>query len=127
VNGFALFREWPPQAYGIWTLVFLAFFYAAREYRETRKLSAEDRQARREGFAAHVESLQTENRRLRTDLADLRREYDEYRRICQEENEQRIREGRVMENHIRGLERRLDAQAAALPRVIEAQIKSNGK
>lgn len=127
MNDLALLKDWAPQAYGIWTLVLLAIVYFAREYRETRKLSSDDRQARREGFAAHVESLQGENRSLRSDLFDLRREYDDYRRLCQHETNQLRDEVRHLEDKVVGLNRRLDSQASALGRQIHDVRKDNGK
>lgn len=130
-------KDWAPQAYGIWTLVLMAVVYFAREYRETRKLSSEDRQARREGYTRDVENLRIENRSLRGELRDLNADYgdyrrahqaefDEYRRLCRDENEQRLQEVRLLEDKVRGLERKIDAQSAAIPRVIDAKLKENG-
>lgn len=100
-----LFKDWAPQAYGIWTLVLMAFAYFAREWRETRKLSADDRQARREGFTWQVENLQRENRGLQTDLASLRREYDDYRAICHAETDQLRGQVVLLETEVAGMKR----------------------
>lgn len=85
-------KEFTPGAWGIWTgvLMFAGWFF--REWRETRKLSADDRLARRDGYAAQVQMLMTENRLLLADIADVRRQYDEHRKQCIEEtNELRQR------------------------------------
>lgn len=117
------FPNWQPQAYGIWTGVIMFAGWLLRELRETRKLSTEDRQARREGFAHQVEGLQVENRNLRLDLSALRHEYDDYRRLCHHETDE-LR-GQVVElsNELTGLKRRLDSQSVAVAR----QIRDNGK
>ncbi|MDB5584326.1 MAG: hypothetical protein JWR80_9502 [Bradyrhizobium sp.] len=96
---------WAPQAYGVWTLVLMAAVYFSREWRATRKLSTEDRQARREGFTWQVENLQRENRGLQTDLTVLRREYDEYRRLCHEETDQLRNQVIQLERDISGMKR----------------------
>lgn len=123
----AMLKDWAPQAYGIWTLVLIALLYFAREYRETRKLSAADRQARREGFTWQVENLQDENRELRRELTSVNRDFDDYRRNCQTETNQLRSEVRELEDKYASLERRFDAQAQALPRVIDAKLRGNGK
>lgn len=122
-----MFKDWAPQAYGIWTLVLMAIAYFAREWRETRKLSADDRQARREGFTWQVENLQTENRELRRELNDTNKEFTDYRRLCEDENGQLRKDLRHLEDKYTGLERRFDAQARSLPRVIDDRLKGSGK
>lgn len=107
----AFLKEWAPQAYGIWTLVLIAGVYFIREWRETRKLSSEDRQARREGFTWQVENLQRENRDLQTDLASLRREYDGYRQICHAETDQLRQQILALESEIAGFKRQRDTAA----------------
>lgn len=114
--------NWSPGAYGIWVLVAMFGIYLLREWRETRKLSSADRQARREGFEHQVDVLMHENRRLGEDLRALRHEYDNYRRQCLEENDQRVAEIRRLENELHGLQRQMRSQAQTLPRVIEDQI-----
>lgn len=100
-----IFKDWAPQAYGIWTLVLMALAYFAREYRETRKLSADDRQARREGFTWQVENLQRENRQLNLDLTSLRREYDDYRALCHAETDQLRKQVVGLETEVAGMKR----------------------
>lgn len=84
----SIFRDFTPGAYGIWSGVMMFAAWWAREWRETRKLSADDRMARREGYAKQVEMLMGENRSLHSDLATLRSEYDRYRDLCHRENDQ---------------------------------------
>lgn len=126
MHDLALLREWAPQAYGVWTLVLIAVLYFIREWRETRKLSSTDRLARREGYALQVENLQRENRFLQTDLTNLRHEYDDYRRLCQQETDDLRNQVIQLENNVAGLRRRVDTQAATLPRLIE-DTRKDGK
>lgn len=81
-----------PGTLGVWTLVLIGLIYFFREYRESRKLSAEDKLARRDGYARQVEMLMAENRSLARDQAELREEYKMYRKACQEETDQLRRE-----------------------------------
>jgi hypothetical protein len=103
---------------GTWTGVSMLAVYLLREWRETRKLSAEDRLARREGYAKQVENLQVENRKLRGDLIANEQLHSEYRRSCQEENDQLRAEIRGLEDDIAGLKRRIDAQGSSFARVV---------
>lgn len=110
---------------GTWTGVTMFAAYLVREWRETRKLSAEDRLARREGYAKQVEMLlgaqdrdRAENRRLRGDLQSLENTHDEYRRACQEETDQLRGDIRRLEDDLNGYRRRLDASAAEAGRVV---------
>ena len=116
-------QGWTPGATGIWFIAAIICIYFFREWRETRKLSAGDRQARREGYEHQVQMLLKENRDLGQDLRDLRTEYDNYRRLCQEETDQLRTEIRRMEGLIRGMERQIQAQAQTLPRVIKDEIR----
>lgn len=84
----AILRDFTPGAAGVWTIALMVAGWMLREYRETRKMTAEDRLARRDGYAKQVELLTKENRALAGDLANLRAEYDKYRRICQTETDQ---------------------------------------
>ncbi|WP_028970168.1 hypothetical protein [Sphingomonas sp. URHD0057] len=127
MNEIALFREWAPQAYGIWTLVLFAFVYLVREWRETRKLSSADRLARREGYALQVENLQRENRLLQTDLNALRHEYDDYRRLCHDETDALRSQVVRLEDEVTGLKRRIDSQAVSLARQVDDMRKDSGK
>ena len=102
-----ILAEFTPGAYGIWTLVAMLGLYLIREWRETRKLSAEDRLARREGYAKQVEGLQQENRQLRADLAAVEERHDNYRRLCHQETDQLRDQVVHLENRISGLLRKL--------------------
>lgn len=82
-----LFAEFTPGAFGIWTGVLMFAGWWLREWRETRKLSVEDRLARRDGYAKQVQSLMVENRLLRQDLRKLEELHDKYRKACQAETD----------------------------------------
>lgn len=103
--------EWTPGAYGIW--IFGAGWFimqaikVAAEWRATRKLSLEERQANREGFAAQVASLKGEVESLRTENRALRKEYDDHRRICKEETDQLRNDVVHLENRLSGLLRKI--------------------
>lgn len=102
-----IFAEFTPGATGVWTGVLMFAAWWLREWRETRKLSADDRLARREGYAKQVEYLTSENRNLMDDQRKLREEYDRYRSMCHEETDQ-LREQVVrLENRVAGLMRKL--------------------
>ncbi len=101
-----ILREVTPGAYGIWTLVLMGAGWFFREWRETRKLSADDRLARREGYAAQVQMLMAENRLLLKDLHDMREEYDNHRKLCHLETEQ-----------LRGMIIELEREVEALKRL----------
>lgn len=107
-----------PGAYGIWSGVFMFAAWLMREWRETRKLSADDRLARREGYAKQVENLQDENRELRTDLSAAERRHDDYRRACQIETDQLRSDVRRLEDEMMGMRRKMDAQAQSIGRAI---------
>jgi hypothetical protein len=107
---------------GTWTGVMMFGIYLLREWRETRKLSAEDRLARREGYAKQVENLQVENRRLRGDLSEAEKRHTEYRHACQRETDQMRGEIRGLEDQVTGFKRRLDAQAQTLGRAMLGTI-----
>jgi predicted nucleic acid-binding Zn-ribbon protein len=116
VPSFPPFAAWPPQAYGIYGLLFLVAAWMFKSWLETRKLSTEDRMARREGYARQVETLQRENRDLGGDLRDLRHEYDDYRKMCRAETDELRHQIVELQNEVTGLSRRLDSQAVALAR-----------
>lgn len=103
----AIMRDFTPGAAGIWTLVAMMGLYLIREWRETRKLSAEDRLARREGYAKQVENLQAENRKLRGDIADMEQRHSDYRRLCHQETDQLRDQVVYLNNRISGLLRKL--------------------
>lgn len=81
--------------------------YILREWRETRKLSFDDRMARREGYSRQVSDLTDENRALRTDQRLLREEYDHYRRLCQAETDQLRTDMQAQANRISGMMRKI--------------------
>lgn len=74
-------------SYGIWTGVFLFMGYLAKEWRENHKLSADDRAARRDGYAKQVENLQKENRDLRSDVNNLEDRHQKYREWCEAQHD----------------------------------------
>lgn len=118
-----------PGTYTLLYLAVLATWYVIKEWRETRKLSAEDRLARREGYAKQVGVLMTENRNLRADLAaaearhnqyrlESEKRYDDHRRTCEAETSQLRDEVRELEDTVTGFKRKLDAQAGAVGRAV---------
>lgn len=102
-----MIHEFTPGAAGVWTGVLMFAGWWLREWRETRKLTTADRQARREGYAKQVETMQTENREQREDLRKLREEYDRYRIQCQQETTQLRDMLLKAQNDIEGLRRKV--------------------
>lgn len=102
-----LFEGFTPGAYGIWSGVLMFAAWWLREWRETRKLSVDDRNARREGYAKQVSLLSAENRSLMADQRALREEYDHYRRTCHEETDQLRQQVVALEGEVAGLLRKL--------------------
>lgn len=100
-----------PGGVGIWFLVVMIGIYLIREWRETRKLSLEDRIARRDGYARQVEVLLKENREQRDDMRKLRDEYDAHRRQCQLETDQLRHMVIDLEGKVEGLNRRVATDA----------------
>lgn len=78
-----------------------------REWRETRKLSADDRLARREGYQKQVELLTAENRNLMADQRALREEYDRYRTMCHQETDQLRDQVVTLETRMAGMMRKM--------------------
>jgi hypothetical protein len=103
----SIFKEFTPGAYGIWSGVLMFAAWWLREWRETRKLSAEDRLARRDGYAKQVEMLMGENRGLRSDLAAMEKRHSDYRTLCHQETDQLRDQVVHLENKIAGLMRKL--------------------
>lgn len=103
----SVFKEFTPGAYGVWSGVLMFAAWWLREWRETRKLSAEDRLARRDGYAKQVEMLMGENRNLRSDLSAVEKRHSEYRKLCHEETDQLRDQVVTLENRIAGLMRKL--------------------
>ena len=119
----AIMAAFTPGAVGIWVGVGMMLIYAIREWRETRKLSAEDRIARRDGYAAQVSALHAENRALAGDMRDLRQEYDHYRELCQRENDQLRAQVIKLEFDLAGLKRK----TATLARDMARLAKGDGE
>lgn len=111
------FAEFTPGAAGIWTMVLMLAAYGLREWRETRKLSLEDRIARREGYAKQVENLQQENRALRKDIAKMHVDHEAYRQLCHHENDQLRSMLRDLQDELEGLKRRVAQDALELARL----------
>lgn len=113
-----------PGGVGIWFLVVMIGIYLIREWRETRKLSLEDRIARRDGYARQVEVLLKENREQRDDMREhrdemrlLREEYDAHRRQCQLETDQLRHMVIELEGKVEGLNRRVATDAIELAKL----------
>lgn len=100
-----ILREFTPGAWGIWTGVLILAGWIIKQIREDRQLSHDDRLARREGYAAQVANLMQFNRSLLEDIAELRKEYDNHRKICQMETDQLRRMVIDLEGEIAGLKR----------------------
>lgn len=103
----SILKELTPGAYGIWVIAAMIALRYLKEWRETRKLSLDDRLARREGYAKQVENLQEENRELSKDLRFLREEYDGHRRQCFAETESLRQDLQRKEEEIIGLFRKV--------------------
>lgn len=100
-----MLKEFTPGAWGIWTgVMMMAAWYGRQTYLD-RKLSADDRLARREGYEAQVQMLMAENRALLKDISDLRREYDDHRKLCQVETDQLRSMVIDLEHEVAGLKR----------------------
>lgn len=94
-----------PGAVGIWLAVGMLAIHFIREWRENRKLSADDRIARRNGYEVQVRDLRNENRALIEDLRELRKEYDEHRKLCQQETDQLRNMVMALQDEVQGLKR----------------------
>lgn len=121
---FMLANGWTPGATGIWLIAGMFMIYLLREWRETRKLSAEDRQARREGYARQVSDLTEENRKQRLELHEVQKQFDEYRKLCRLETDQLREEIRGLQDEITGMKRQEAGLHAAANRkaVRDAQL-----
>lgn len=107
-----ILSQFTPGAWGIWTGVIMLGGWFLREYRETRKLSSDDREARRTGYAAQVEQLLKENRDLRNEMRDIRDSTSKEHKECRDEN-----------TELRALVIKLEDQVTALRRKIETQAQ----
>lgn len=101
-----------PEAWAAWTVAVIIGGYVINQMRLDRKLSADDRLARRDGYATQVSKLtdqvkmlMEENRALLADQAALRREYDDHRKICQMETDQLRRMVVDLESEVAALKR----------------------
>lgn len=103
----SILEAFTPGAVGIWSGVAMFGAWWLKEWRETRKLSLDDRNARREGYAKQVSLLTAENRALMADQRALREEYDLYRHACHEENNQLRQQVMALEGEVAGLLRKL--------------------
>lgn len=120
-----------PGAAGIWLGL---FYFTLKEWRENRKLSVDDRQAKREGFSKQVELLMKENKdlrasyaqensALRAELVEAEKRHDEYRHACQRETNGLRKDVRHLEDELAGMKRTIAAQATSVARtVVEADI-----
>lgn len=110
--------EFTPGAAGVWTGVLMFAGWMLREWRENRKLTDADKQARRQGYEAQVKLLTEENRALAADLSKLRHEYDAYRTMCQAETDGLRAMIIDLENAVAGLNRKTATQAIDLARTV---------
>lgn len=106
-----------PGGYGIWVGVLMFLAYWVKEWRETRKLSSEDRQARREGFEAQVTLLMNENRALRAEMQNDRKVHADYRHLCHQETDLLRQHIIRLEDEVAGYKRRLDTQAIKVAQI----------
>lgn len=111
-------------AKGIWLFGFILvsaqLLKWLAEYRAFRRLSIEEKQARREGFTAQVEFLTRQlalaNERLEAldgDLAAEREAHDTYRRLCRAETDQLRGQITRLEDDLAALHRRRSAASVA--------------
>lgn len=102
-----------PTAAAGWTGVVMFATWMTREWRAERKLSLEDRQARREGYAKQVENLQGENRALRSDLMATEKRHTEYRQLCEQETDQLRHELREVRDEMTGIKRQIESHGTS--------------
>lgn len=112
-----VFRAFTPGAYGVWTGVLMFAAWGLREWRETRKLSSDDRLARRDGYARQVELLMAENRALTRDVREVREQYDQYRQLCLAENDQLRQAMAALRDELAALKRERAGYEAELARL----------
>lgn len=110
-----------PGAYGIYGILAFVAVHFMKEWSADRRLSVEDRQAKREGFTRQLDIYRQENRQLLDDQSKLRKEYDDYRRLCQMETDH-LREMLIaVQGELAGYKRRVDTLS-----MIVAQGPQNG-
>lgn len=108
---FGFLNGMTPGGYGIWAGVLMFVAYWVKEWRETRKLTAADRQARREGFEAQVTLLMNENRALRSEMNADRKIHADYRHLCHQETDQLRQQIIRLEDEVAGYKRQADTAA----------------
>lgn len=96
-----------PSTLPIWLIAVMVGEWWFRNRRADRKLSNEDRQANREGFAAQVKAVTDENKYLRDAIIASERELVNSRRLCREENDQLRDEVMQIERRVSGLLRKM--------------------
>lgn len=109
----AFISEFTPGAMLLAYMAAIVTFHYWKSWREDKKLSQDDRQAKREGFARQTEilmrqigDLNAENRLLRADLLQNEQTHSEYRRQCQAETEQLRNEIVGMQQQMAGVLRK---------------------
>lgn len=113
-----------PGSAGIWFIAAMVAVHFFREWRLTRRLSLDDRLARRDGYAAQVTGLMVENRSLRTEMDKrdlshqariiaLEGKYDKYRELCEHTEEQHRKEILGLMDKVAGLGRQIAAYETA--------------
>lgn len=107
-------KQLTPGGVGIWLGVLLFLAWWRREARETRHMSEEEKQARREGFSAQVTLLTTENRALRSDLSALEKKHSDYRSWCEEQHDKDRARATDLQDQITGLNRKLAAMEVGI-------------
>lgn len=116
-----IIADFTPGAVGIWALVLMFAVYFLREWRETRKLSLEDRLARRDGYAKQVSSLQVENRELRSEVQRVMDTHDAYRKLCHAETDQLRKQLINMADELQGYKRQLADQMLRLTHLVDEE------
>jgi hypothetical protein len=112
-------QQFTPGAAGIWIGVLMFGGWLVSQWIETRRLSLEDRLARREGYEKQVADLAKENRALRDELSLFRREHEDYRKLCHDETDSLRRQVVTLQNEITGLMRQSSAHAVAVAREVQ--------
>lgn len=115
-----------PGGAGVWVIAAMVGLQHAKQWNEDRKLSAEDRIARREGYAKQVAELTAENRQQREEMQRIRNDADKARRLCLQENDQ-LRDGIiVLENKVAGIMRKMaDIAIRAARGEIDAEMAAS--
>ena len=117
-----LLSELTPGAYGVWAIALMLAGFLTKEWRETRKLSSEDRQARREGYARQVEELSKENRALRTELTEEREHSAAHRKQCHVETDQLRTWVRNLEDELEGYKRKFAELSLELMKIKDGKL-----